>query len=130
MARTQPTSVTFHMANPPVIDPAAIDNLRSLDEDGQDTFLREIIGIFLEDMPQRLAELRLSHGEADGPRFTRVAHTIKGSASNLGAERVRLLAEQLEHTSKANGLAGLDGDIARLEMDFAQARDELLKLLG
>ena len=40
-----------------VIDPQAIENLRSLNPDDNDKFLSEIAGIFLEDTPLRIAEL-------------------------------------------------------------------------
>ena len=47
------------MADSSVIDPQAIENLRALNPGDNDEFLREIVGIFLEDTPQRLVELAL-----------------------------------------------------------------------
>ena len=45
-----------------VIDPQAIENLRSLNPGDNDEFLREIAAIFLEDTPQRIAELEEMSG--------------------------------------------------------------------
>jgi HPt (histidine-containing phosphotransfer) domain-containing protein len=84
-----------------VLDLEAIANLRSLGDEGDDSFLREILAIYIEDVPLRLADLRTALARADQPFFNRSAHTIKGSSSNVGAREVKVLAEKLEHRSKA-----------------------------
>ena len=116
------------MATETPIDPEAIENLRALNPDDDNAFLKEIIGIFLEDTPQRIAELKDSLTAFDQPKFTRAAHSIKGSASNLGARNVRAVAEQLEHQSRNSGLNGLDQLLTSLENEFAVARSELGKI--
>ena len=88
------------MPDHPIIDSESIENLRSLNPGDGDEFLREIIAIFLEDTPQRIAELEESLLGGDTPRFTRAAHSVKGSSANLGAMAVRDVAEQLEHRSQ------------------------------
>lgn len=105
----------------PVVDLEAINNLRSLGDEGDDTFLNEIIGIYLEDTPLRIADLKAAFASGETPLFTRSAHTIKGSSANVGAARVRGIAEQIEHRSKAEPIAGLSGMIAELDAAFADA---------
>jgi HPt (histidine-containing phosphotransfer) domain-containing protein len=117
------------MSLTPVIDAEAIANLRSLSPDDNDVFLVEIIGIFLEDMPLRIADLHASFAAGDITSFTRTAHTIKGSASNLGAAQLRAIAESLEHHSRQQGLSGLDAQISELQETFARAHTELSKFL-
>lgn len=116
------------MSDAPILDPESIDNLRALGAEGDDSFLKEIIGIFIDDTPQRIQELRTAFAAGDQPTFSRAAHSIKGSASNLGAMRLRAVAEKLEHESKQNGIAGLEQAIPALEAEFETARVELLKL--
>lgn len=113
-----------------ILDSEAIENLRSLGDEGDDTFLREIIGIYLEDVPQRLADLKNARAADDRPLFTRSAHTIKGSSANVGASEVRALAEKIEHRSKSEALASLDEQLAELEAAFARARQALQSLFG
>jgi histidine phosphotransfer protein HptB len=117
------------MPNDTLIDPEAIENLRALNPDDGDAFLRDIVGIFLEDTPQRLAELRESLLMGDQVRFTRAAHSIKGSASNLGAMQLRAVAEQLEHQSKTHGLVEVEGLISDLEARFEATRSELSRIV-
>ena len=96
--------------------------------EGDDSFLNEIIGIFLDDTPKRLDELRSAFAARDQQTFTRAAHSIKGSSSNIGAMRLRVLAEQLEHASRQSSLPGLDAQIPAIEAEFNAVRTELEKL--
>ena len=117
------------MANDTLIDPEAIENLRALNPDDGDSFLRDIVGIFLEDTPQRLAELRESLATGDQHRFSRAAHSIKGSSSNLGANQLRAISEVLEQKSKVS-LANVDTLITDLEAAFAVTKAELERIVA
>jgi HPt (histidine-containing phosphotransfer) domain-containing protein len=114
----------------PLIDPEAIENLRALNPGDNDDFLREIVGIFLEDTPRRIAELDQSLAAGDAPAFTRAAHSIKGSSSNLGALRLRAAAEKLEHDSRKVGLDSVPADLDRLKAEFAQVQQALRPYRG
>lgn len=118
------------MSTVPLIDPDAIENLRALGSEDDDSFLREIVTLFLEDTPKRFEELRTSHLAGDTVKYARAAHSVKGSASNLGAMRVRAVAEKLEYAAKQQGLAGLEPLQAELEREFADAEIELRKLIA
>jgi HPt (histidine-containing phosphotransfer) domain-containing protein len=118
------------MSDPLVIDPQAIENLRALNPGDNDEFLREIAGIFLEDTPMRIAELEQSALAGDVAKFTRAAHSIKGSSSNLGAAALRNVAEQLEHRARTHGLEGTAPSVAEIKREFERARAELAKLIG
>jgi len=118
------------MADSTVIDPRAIEDLRALNAGDNDEFLREIAGIFLEDTPQRIAELEQSLAAGDLSKFSRAAHSIKGSSSNLGASALRAAAEALEHHVRAHGLTGIAGGIDKVKAEFARARAELNALIA
>lgn len=117
------------MSDLPLVDQQSIANLRELNPGDNDEFLREIIGIYLEDTPARIAELEESLAGGDTARFTRAAHSIKGSSSNLGAMAVRAIAETLEHQSSKQGLGDVVGLITTLKQKFAETRVELSKFL-
>jgi HPt (histidine-containing phosphotransfer) domain-containing protein len=112
----------------PVIDPDAIANLRDLSP-GDDSFLIEIIQTYSEDTPKRIEEARAAFAAGDAAAFIRATHTIKGSSSNLGAERLRRAAERFEHTARKSGLAGMEQAVAELEAEFAQTRAALLEFV-
>lgn len=110
------------MSDKIILDPQALEALRALGTDGGSDFVREIAAIFLEDTPQRILELDQSMEAKDAARFVRAAHSIKGSAANMGATDLRVAAESLELAVKAGGLApapemlaGLKGEYQRTE---------------
>jgi HPt (histidine-containing phosphotransfer) domain-containing protein len=118
------------MLDSSVIDPQAIENLRELNPDDGDEFLREITGIFLDDTPQRIAELERSLAAGDNATFIRAAHSIKGSSANLGASVLRAAAETLEHESKVNGLGSVGPLLAVVKTEFERAHIALTALVA
>lgn len=117
-------------SSPLIIDPQAIENLRALGDQGDDSFVREIVGIYLEDLPERIAALKAARDTNDRSLYTRSAHTIKGSSANVGAVEVQGLAEHLEHQSKKQELVSLDAQLADLEAACARARAALLVIIA
>lgn len=118
------------MSDEPVIDPEAITTLRDLNPDDGGEFVREIIAIFIEDTGARISELKTTLVSGDTPTFTRAAHSIKGSSSNVGALRLRTIAERLEKESKTTPLPTLTPQLDDLESAFAEARAELDRLIS
>ena len=116
------------MSDLPIVDADSIANLRDLNPGDNGEFLREIITIYLEDTPKRIAEMKEALASGDASTFTRSAHTIKGSSSNVGALALRGVAEQLEKAGKSGGLAGLSAQIEECDRQFALAAAELRKL--
>jgi HPt (histidine-containing phosphotransfer) domain-containing protein len=115
---------------PQILDHEAIENLRALGEPGDDSFLKEILEIYLLDTPERLAAMKTARDTNDQPLYTRSVHTIKGSSANVGAAEMRTLATELERRSKQEPLATLDPEVAKLESAFIRARDALRGLIG
>jgi HPt (histidine-containing phosphotransfer) domain-containing protein len=110
------------------LDLETIASIRSLGGDEGDDFLREIVGIFLEDTPLRFVELEEALKAGDAGKFARAAHSIKGSSSNVGALSLRSEAEALEQQAHQS-LAGVDGAVIRLKAEFERAKAALNALL-
>lgn len=113
-----------------VIDPTAIANLRALGTDGSDDFLREIVGIFIADTPARIAELDAGFAGGHPDQYTRAAHSIKGSASNVGALHLQQAAARLEAQARVGGPAGTEGLLAAVKAEYARAAAALQGLTG
>jgi HPt (histidine-containing phosphotransfer) domain-containing protein len=113
-----------------MLDPEVIASLRALSPDDGDVFVKEILGIFLEDTQLRLNELRASRDRGDVSTFARSAHSVKGSSSNVGASELRAAAEKLEHHAKIHGFADAEALIIEVEAAFARVEPELRKLIG
>lgn len=117
------------MEAPHLIDPVTIKSLRTLNSDNSDDFLREIVALFAADLPERIAELEAALPEGNAAKFGRAAHSIKGSAANLGAARLRSAAENLETRARASGLAGIEPLVGQLKAEAARAQAALEQIL-
>jgi len=113
----------------PLIDPDAIENLRALSPDDDDAFLKEILTIFLTDVPERIADLHVHRVDGNTAAFIRAAHSIKGSSSNVGACEVREIAQQIEHDTRQQGTPVSEVQVAALEAAFARAKGVILPML-
>jgi HPt (histidine-containing phosphotransfer) domain-containing protein len=117
------------MPGPQIIGPPALAALRDLNPGDNDAFLKEIVGIYIEDTPRRLQDLRTSLASGDVALFTRAAHTIKGSSANVGAAALSGICERLESKSRTEGLVGVAALLAECEAAFAAASAELRRLV-
>lgn len=113
----------------PVAEPEAVmtqcDQLCPLDlEDGlaraggEKDFYKELLDLFLEDVPQRVAELRSAIEAGDAARVASAAHSIKGAAANLSAMPVRETAYALETRGRGADLSGAPQLLAQLEAEI------------
>ncbi len=59
-------------------------------------FLAEIAGLFLNDCPRLLGEIRSAIAVHDARALEQAAHTLKGSVANFAAEPARAAALRLE----------------------------------
>lgn len=110
------------MSDSEILDTEAIENLRALgDEMEDDTFLKEVIDIYLSDTPNRLAEIDECLVSGDATKLNRAAHSIKGSSANLGAKKVIETARRIEEKSKES-LDDLTADIAELKANFEEVK--------
>jgi CheY-like chemotaxis protein len=108
--------------------PAVFDRDAALDRmDGDVDLLKELVGLFLDECPQRMAEIREALTRRDATKLRHAAHTLKGSVGNFGAREAFEGARQLEtiaqeqdweHAEEA--WAKLEAAIDRLKPDMAE----------
>jgi HPt (histidine-containing phosphotransfer) domain-containing protein len=79
-----------------VIDLNTIEALRELQEEGESDLLAELIDLFLQDAPERIASMRSAVDGGDWTALAERAHSLKGSCSSLGAVHMAGLCAQLE----------------------------------
>jgi HPt (histidine-containing phosphotransfer) domain-containing protein len=116
------------MSTNPAVSEQALEDLRALNPDDP-AFLRELIELFLQDVPERLAELEQAIAKGDAPLLTRAAHTIKGSCSNFGAASLAAVALQMEHQGKENSFSEAKSTLPALKAEFALVDAALRKFL-
>ena len=105
-------------------DPDLPVNLRHFEDltGGDKDFEREIIDLFLKDTSLHLIRLEAAIKEVDSSRIEALAHSIKGAAANMGAEKFRKLAQELELKGNACSLHDATEDFAHLISAFGEVK--------
>ena len=112
------------MVNDPLIDDAAIDRLRDW---GGAKLVRQMVRLYLENVEVRLEQIETGLAEPDGiGQAEQGAHSLKSSAANVGALRVRELAAELEASAKGGDEASASSLLESLRPALSEAESELL----
>lgn len=111
------------------VDPVVLETLREVMEDNF-TLLLET---FLTDSAARISALQAqcndrSSGSADGVR--QLAHSLKGSCANLGAQQLVEHCQALEHKAGLGQLEDMAANVGAIAAEFARVRAELQRFLA
>lgn len=106
----------------PVVEPAALERLNRI---GGQEFLLEMIELFLENGPQRLAAARAAFDAGDYPALYRAAHSLKSTAGNLGARGLQTTAERVEGLAADETVQGVPALLVELSDGFERVREAL-----
>jgi signal transduction histidine kinase/HPt (histidine-containing phosphotransfer) domain-containing protein/BarA-like signal transduction histidine kinase len=109
-----------------LLDQMVIMELRNMPPSDGVSMLRELVDLFLESAPQRIAQI--SQSINDGPMLAFHSHALKSMSLNLGAKRVVELSQKLEDLGRARNVHGAPSLLKELESAFAQTKDQLLTL--
>jgi HPt (histidine-containing phosphotransfer) domain-containing protein len=109
---------------------ANLDRAVALERVGGDTaLLREIVGLFLEEYPRLLAEIRSSLDSGDPVRLERAAHSLKGSVGNFGARAAFDAALRLELLGRAHDLGPGEDAWQSLQREMERLRPALVEMM-
>jgi HPt (histidine-containing phosphotransfer) domain-containing protein len=115
-------------------DPRAVFDLAAFErQTGGDADLRDdIIGMFLEDCPVRVAAVRAAVEQRDAAALVSAAHSLKGACGYLSAVAAREQAAHLEQIGRQGRMAEAEADaaLARLDAAVAALLPELRKQLS
>ena len=103
------------------LDPIAVDSL--LEMIGNDPeMVREIVDAFLEDAPDRLAEIATGLAEGDATVVRRAAHTLKANGLTFGALGFAEACRELEDAAGSGTLNGAAPMAAEVERSWSAVR--------
>jgi HPt (histidine-containing phosphotransfer) domain-containing protein len=106
---------------------AALANLHRL---GGTAFVQEMIDLFLDLAPKQLSEARACFEAGNFAALSRVAHSLKSSAANLGTELLRGVAEHVEDLARQERPQELPTLLQELDHAFARSRARLALYKG
>lgn len=97
---------------------------------GGEDLVREVLGLFLRETPERLMRMGTALAQSDLQETRNVAHSLKSSAGNIGATRVAELCRQLEAAAEDGRLEQARRLLKDIEGRFDEIRPELVRLTG
>ena len=98
-------------------------DLSFLEEMNDRNFLIEVLGLYIADTPNDLAEMKQALKIPDADSIARIAHKIKSSTGMLQAKRLLSVLEQTEIMAKSGAVSPqLSGLVNEAQSEF-----ELLK---
>ena len=118
------------MGEPVVLDPAVIDTLRQLTPPGEPDVLAEVLRLFLEEAPPRIARLRNAWASGNIEDVHRAAHSLKGSAGNIGARRLYDVCRRLDEQGRSDDRSGVSQLVDELGVEFGKVESEIHRLIG
>jgi PAS domain S-box-containing protein len=83
-----------------------------------ETMAKEIVAIFLDDMPRQIAVLQAQLDAGATAGVERQAHSIRGATLNVGGEALCVVAAGMEAAAKAGDLAGVAARMPELNVRF------------
>ena len=125
------TKDTMPQADLQIEEPVDFPALQKL-TDGDDEFLRELVELFLADVPVRFANLKNAVTNNDPSEIKSEAHGLKGSCGNLAAKGLQKQMADLERLAASNDLTPVpallqaaEAELARVQQYFARVLEEL-----
>jgi HPt (histidine-containing phosphotransfer) domain-containing protein len=115
---------------PSCLDAVTLDQLLGLD-DGGTGLVAELFGLFQEDTPGRLVNLRKNLEAGEAIVVSELAHALKGAAGTMGAPRMRSIAQDIEKATKGGRIdPAVSALLPDLEASYQEACDGLRAYLS
>lgn len=113
-----------------VIDWQQIDSLRSIDPQGRTGGVGRAIGLFIDNAPKLIDEIRGFRSGKDLADVRRAAHSLKSSSASLGATIVAGLSKTIEQAAAQGDFEIIDATVSSLESEYWRAASELRTAIG
>lgn len=113
-----------------VLDQAVLEELLSYADDGDPELLLDLIQMFLDDSPSKVAAVEQALETGDFEKAERAAHSLKGSSGTLGARLVQDVCELLQVSTRNQRLEESQALAPRLVTEYEQADAALRAVLA
>ncbi len=113
-----------------VLDMSVMEELLSFADDGDPELVIDLIQMFLEDGPSKVAAVTEGLSAGDFDKAERAAHSLKGSSGNLGARLLQNACEEMQVATRYHKLEESRRLAPQLTQRFVEAELALRKLLA
>lgn len=112
-----------------VINKHALENIRALNKDRGDALVNKVIAAYVDDTPGHLQTLRRAIAGLDCGSLRKVAHSLKSSSANVGAETLAQMCKEMENLGRTDTTEGAADILIDMEHEFLAVRHSLNAIL-
>lgn len=113
----------------PILSIEVIESIQSLQEPGKPDFLTQLISIYSETSNESMKQLKKAISINDMKALSSVAHSLKSSSANMGAQNMATLCFEFEAMGKKDvSQMPSEEKLKALENEYAKVIQELEKL--
>jgi two-component system, sensor histidine kinase and response regulator len=116
-------------ASAAAINLQVLRTLRSLDTSPGGDLVRKVLQTFLESAPPALAQIESASRSGDAPTMSRLAHALKSSAANAGADGLSALYRRLELLGREARLDEARALLDPIRIEHERAMADLRRLV-
>jgi two-component system, sensor histidine kinase and response regulator len=109
----------------PALDLSVLESRRGPQRDGESDKLARIVGLFIEDVPLRLEELRQAVERGEAQKVEATAHMLKGGSGYMGAVQMAKICAGIQELGASGQLSRVPELLDELEAEFERIRPAL-----
>lgn len=91
--------------------------------------VRDLMRIFFEEAPKRMARLHSGLANRDSREVAQAAHSLQGGSSGLGAVGLASICASIERQARAGDLTGVAEEIATIEQGLPRLEERIGELV-
>jgi two-component system, sensor histidine kinase and response regulator len=109
----------------PALDLSVLESRRGPQQDGEPDKLARIVGLFIDDVPLRLEELRQAVERGEALKVEETAHMLKGGSGYMGAVQMAEICAGIQGLGASGELSHAPELLDDLEAEFKRIRPAL-----
>src|SRR5919107_424736 len=109
----------------PALDLSVLESRRGPQRDGEPANLARIVGLFIDDVPLRLEELRQAVESGGAQNVEETAHMLKGGSGYMGAVQMAKICPRIQDLGASGELSHVSELLDELEAEFKRIRPAL-----
>ena len=119
----------FQSSTPEEVKAVMLAELQQILGSVDEEFISELAELFLEEYPPQLAAAAEALASAELNRLKNIAHSLKGSSSNMGLRRLSQLCHVLETKARDNEWKGAQVQFAYIKAEYQAVAQTLAEYL-
>jgi two-component system, sensor histidine kinase and response regulator len=109
----------------PALDLSVLESRRGHQRDGEPDKLARIVGLFIDDVPIRLDELRQAVERGEAQKVEETAHMLKGGSGYMGAVQMAKICAGIQDLGASGELSRVPQLLDDLQAEFKRIRPAL-----